>query len=142
MILLLKPVLFLLLAFNGEIDAKYLKKELEKYYHVKCMVKKEQNITSKAYDSNYHRYNAGKILDYQQKNYPDYFTIAVTSRDIGINKQSSRSGANWGILGYSIVGEQVAVMSVYRTKHNRQRTVKNLAMDWGLITAIVVNPVL
>lgn len=128
----MKEVLIILMAFKGEIDAKYLQQELESFYDVRCHVKTEYNMPKSAYDSNYHRYNAGKILDYQLVHYPHYNTLAITSQDIGISKRNgARTNASWGILGYGIVGEQVAVMSVYRSKHNKQRAVKVLLHEFG-----------
>lgn len=127
----MKEIIIILMAFKGEIDAKYMQQELESFYHVETRVVTEQNISKLAWDSKYHRYSAGEILDYQLNRYPDNFTVAITSKDIAITKRDKTGHVDWGVLGLSLVGKQVAVVSVYRTKHNKQRAVKVLLHEFG-----------
>jgi archaemetzincin len=126
----MKEVLFILMAFNGEVDPKYLQRELEHYYHVKCKVVVEKEINSIAWDRRTHRYSAGEILDYLQNYYDFKPTIAITSKDIAINKFRKQGGANWGVAGLSIVDQQVSVVSVHRAK-NKQLAVKVMLHEFG-----------
>jgi hypothetical protein len=46
----------------------------------------EKEINSIAWDKRTHRYSAGKILDYQLNYYADQPSIAITSKDVAVNK--------------------------------------------------------
>lgn len=122
----MKEVLFILMAFNGEVDPKYMQKELEDFYHVKCKVVVEKKINSIALNKRTHRYSAAEILDYQRNYYPFKPSIAITSKDITILKGQRP----WGVAGLSFVGEQVSVVSLYRIK-NKQLAVKVMLHEFG-----------
>lgn len=127
----MKEVILILMAFKGEIDANFLKRELEDFYHVKVKIVKEASINSIAFDKRTNRFSAGEILDYQLNYYKDQTTIAVTSKDIAINKFRKDGGSDWGVAGLSLVDKHVSVMSLYRTKNNNQRASKILLHEFG-----------
>ncbi len=122
----MKEVLFILMAFNGEVDPKYLQRELEDFYHVKCKVVVEKEINSIALNKRTHRYSAAEILDYQRNYYAFKPSIAITSKDITILKGQRP----WGVAGLSIVGSQVSEISLHRIK-NKQLAVKVLLHEFG-----------
>jgi predicted Zn-dependent protease len=123
----MKEIIFILMAFKGEIDAKYLKNELENFYNVKTKIIVEKEINNIALNKRSHRYSASEILDYQRNMYPDNPSIAITSKDITMVKGINRE---WGIAGLSFLGEEVSVISLFRIK-NKQVAVKVLLHEFG-----------
>lgn len=123
----MKEIIFLLMAFKGEIDAKYLTQELEQFYHVKTKVIVEKDINSIALNKRSNRYSASEILDYQYHMYPDQPSIAITSKDITMVKGND---PEWGIAGLSLLGKQVSVISLFRIK-NKQLAIKILLHEYG-----------
>jgi predicted Zn-dependent protease len=118
------------MAFNGEVDPKYLQKELEDFYRVKCNVITEKEINSIAIDKRTHRYSASEILDYQSDYYEDKPSIVVTSKDIAINKFRKDGGSDWGVGGLSILNGEVSVVSLFRIK-SKQLAVKVMLHEFG-----------
>jgi predicted Zn-dependent protease len=127
---LMKEVFFILMAFNGEVDYKYLQKELEDFYSVKCNVITEEEINSIAIDKRTHRYSASEILDYQSNYYAEKPSIVITSKDIAINKFRKDGGCDWGVGGLSIVNGKVSVVSLHRIK-SKQLAVKVMLHEFG-----------
>jgi archaemetzincin len=126
----MKEVLFILMAFKGEVDPKYLQKELEQFYHVKCKVVVEKEINSIAWDKRTHRYSAREILDYQLNYYEDQPSIAITSKDVAVNKFRKDGGSDWGVGGLSIVGQEVSIVSLNRLK-SKKLVVKVMLHEFG-----------
>lgn len=126
----MKEILLILVAFKGEIDPKYLQNELEQFYHVKCKVVVEKEINPIALDKRTMRYSAAEILDYQLNYYESQPSIAITSKDIAINKYRKDGGNDWGVAGLSLVGKRVSVMSLHRVK-TKQRAAKVMLHEFG-----------
>lgn len=121
------------MSFNGEVDVSYLQNELKEFYNLNSILKKEESLPLTAYDSRYQRFHAGRILKYQSTKYPSFFTIGLTSKDIAMNKHNMRGFADWGILGYSVLGGHVSVLSTFRikSKNRKQQTTKVLLHEVG-----------
>lgn len=126
----MKEVIFILLAFNGDVDPKYMQKELEHFYRVKCKVIIEKEINSIAWDKRTRRYSAAEILDYQLNYYHDQPSITITSKDVAINKFRKDGGSDWGVGGLSFLGREVSVMSLYRIK-SKELAVKVMLHEFG-----------
>lgn len=122
----MKTVLFLLLGFSDTSGTHKLKTELEAFYHVKAKVAVAP-MPRIAYEPGRNRYKADEILDFLVHMYPEYRVLAITPKDIAISK---RGNYDWGIMGYSIVGQGVSVVSTYRTK-SQARLVKVILHEYG-----------
>jgi archaemetzincin len=118
------------MAYNGEVDPKYLQHELEQFYHVKCKLFSEKEINSIAWDKRTNRYSAPEILDYQLNVYATKPSIAITSKDIAINKFRKDGGSDWGVAGLSLLGREVSIVSTHKIK-NKQLAVKVLLHEFG-----------
>lgn len=122
----MKAVLLLLLGLNNA-DTKLIQKEIESFYHVKVSSIQQADLPRLAYESIRKRYKAGEILDYLGHMYPGYTVLAIISKDIAINKHGDY---DWGIMGYSIVGRGVSLVSTYRIK-SRDMLVKVAIHEFG-----------
>jgi archaemetzincin len=122
----MKAILLLLLGFS-DADTKMIKKEVESFYHVKVTSVQQADLPEIAYEPIRKRYKANEILDYLVHAYPEYTVLAITSKDIAMSKHGSY---DWGILGYSIVGRGVSVVSTHRIK-SRDLLVKVVLHEFG-----------
>lgn len=123
----MKAVLLLLLGFQDTTDTKMIQKEVESFYHINVASVQRADLPRLAYEPTRKRYKAGKILDYLVHTYPKYTVIAITSKDIAMSKHGSY---DWGILGYSIVGQGVSVVSTHRIR-SRDLLVKVVIHEIG-----------
>lgn len=109
---MIKPIIFLLLGFNSDKGLPLqLEKEVEQFYHVQVSSINTIQAASFYFEPKRNRYKADKLLSYYKNVYEKKHPIILTSKDIAISKKNDY---DWGILGYSIVGHQGAVVSNYR----------------------------
>lgn len=123
----MKAILLLLLGFQDTSEAKIIQKEVESFYHIKVTSVQRADLPRLAYEPIRKRYKAGEILDYLINAYPEYTVLAITSKDIAMSKHGNY---DWGILGYSIVGRGVSVVSTHRIK-SRDLLVKVAIHEFG-----------
>jgi murein DD-endopeptidase MepM/ murein hydrolase activator NlpD len=119
-----KDYILLLLSFSGEADVEQVKQTIENFYGITTVVKKaDMPIAASAHDRG--RYNANKILDYLQQQYPNQKVIALTSNDICTNLNGQLC---WGILGLSYLGKLNSVSSVHRIKSDKSNLLSKVAI--------------
>jgi murein DD-endopeptidase MepM/ murein hydrolase activator NlpD len=119
-----KDYILLLLSFTGEADVKQVKQSIENFYGITTTVKKvDMPMSASAHDRG--RYNANKVLDYLQKQYPNQKVIALTSKDICTNLNGQPC---WGILGLSYPGKVYSVSSVHRIKLDKVNLLSKVAI--------------
>ncbi len=71
------------------------------------------------------RYNANRILDYLQQQYPNQKVIALTLKDICTNKNGIPC---WGIFGLNYLGKPYSVSSVHRIKSDKTNLLSKVAI--------------
>ena len=119
-----KDYILLLLSFSGEADFKQVKQSIENFYGITTTVKKaDMPMSASAHDRG--RYNANKVLDYLQKQYPNQKVIALTSKDICTNLNGQPC---WGILGLSCPDKVYSVSSVSRIKSDKVNLLSKVAI--------------
>lgn len=125
---MMKPIYFLLLGFNSNKDwPLQLEKEVEQFYQVQVSSIKTVQAVPFYFEPKRNRYKADKLLSYYQDVYENKHPFILTSKDIAISKKKEY---DWGILGYSIVGKQVAVVSNYRI-HTKSLLTKVVLHEFG-----------
>ncbi|MFN5022151.1 MAG: hypothetical protein ACK5GP_10910 [bacterium] len=119
-----KEYILLLLSFSGEANVKQVQQTIEQFYKIKTtVVKATMPESTSAHDRG--RYNANKVLDYLQQQYPNKQVIALTSKDICTNLNGQPC---WGILGLSYLGKPYSVSSVYRIKSDKANLLSKVAI--------------
>ena len=71
------------------------------------------------------RYNANRILDYLQQQYPNQPVIVLTSKDICTHLNGVPC---WGVLGLSNLGKPFSVSSVHRIKSDKANLLSKVAI--------------
>jgi archaemetzincin len=119
-----KDYILLLLSFSSEADVEQVKQTIEKFYGIKTIVKKaDMPMVASAHDRG--RYNADRVLDYLQQQYPNQKVIALTSKDICTNLNGKPC---WGVLGLSYLGKPYSVSSVHRIKSDKVNSLSKVAI--------------
>lgn len=106
-----KAVLFLVFGTQQPSEVNMVKTEIESFYHVKISDVRYANLPRKAYEPVHNRYKAKVLLDYLINEYPNHHVFAMTSKDIAISKHGNY---DWGIMGYSTLGNGASVVSSHR----------------------------
>jgi len=119
-----KDCILLMLSYSGEENVKQVKQNIEQFYGIQTtLVKVTMPESASAHDRG--RYNANKILDYLQQQYPNKHVIALTSKDICTNLNGQPC---WGILGLSYLGKPYSVSSVSRIKSDKENLLSKVAI--------------
>jgi archaemetzincin len=119
-----KEYILLLLSFSGEANVKQVQQTIEQFYVIKTtVVKATMPESASAHDRG--RYNANKVLDYLQQQFPNKQVIALTSKDICTNLNGQPC---WGILGLSYLGKSYSVSSVHRIKSDKVKLLSKVAI--------------
>ena len=119
-----KEYILLMLSFAGEANVRQVKQTIEQFYGIHTtLVKATMPEVASAHDRG--RYNANKVLDYLQQQYPNKQVIALTSKDICTNLNGQRC---WGILGLSYLGKPYSVSSVHRIKSDKANLLSKVAI--------------
>ena len=119
-----KEYILLLLSFSGEANVKQVQQTIEQFYKIKTtVVKATMPEAASAHDRG--RYNANKVLDYLQQQYPNKQVIALTSKDICTNLNGQPC---WGILGLSYLGKPYSVSSVHRINSDKANLLSKVAI--------------
>ena len=106
--------LLLLLGFSGPNELpKSIESEIEKFYHIEIIKTKKVESFKELVAPRRDRFKADKVLVHFQKDFNYQPIIILTSKDVAISKKGYY---DWGILGYSIVGRKVALVSTSRIK--------------------------
>ncbi len=119
-----KDYILLMLSFSGEANVKQVKQKIEQFYGIQTTVVKA-TIPESASAHFKGRYNANKILEYLQQQYPNKRVIALTSNDICTNMNGQTC---WGILGLSNLGKPYSVSSVHRIKSDKENLLSKVAI--------------
>jgi ATP synthase F1 delta subunit len=105
-------------------NVKQVKRAIEQSYGIQTtVVKATMPESASAHDRG--RYNANKILDYLQQQYPNKQVIALTSKDICTNLNGQPC---WGVLGLSNLGKPYSVSSVSRIKSDKENLLSKVAI--------------
>ena len=119
-----KEYILLLLSFSGEANVKQVQQTIERFYGIQTTVVKA-TIPESASAHDRGRYNANKVLDYLQQQYPNQKVIALTSKDICTNMNGVPC---WGILGLNYRGKPYSVSSVSRIKSDKSNLLSKVAI--------------
>jgi murein DD-endopeptidase MepM/ murein hydrolase activator NlpD len=119
-----KEYILLMLSFAGEANIKQVQQTIEQFYGIHTtLVKATMPEVASAHDRG--RYNANKVLDYLQQQYPNKQVIALTSKDICTNMNGVPC---WGVLGWSYVGKKYSVISVSRINSEKANLLSKVAI--------------
>ena len=119
-----KEYILLMLSYSGEANVKEVQQTIEQFYGIKTTVVKA-NMPESASAHDRGRYNANKVLDYLQQQFPNKQVIALTSKDICTNLNGQPC---WGILGLSYLGKSYSVSSVHRIKSDKANLLSKVAI--------------
>jgi predicted Zn-dependent protease len=98
---------------------------IEQFYGINTTaVKATTPESASAHDRG--RYNANRILDYLQQQYPNQKVIALTLKDICTNKNGIPC---WGIFGLTYLGKPYSVSSVHRIKSDKTNQLSKVAIN-------------
>lgn len=104
----------LLLGFTGPKEyPKMIENEIEQFYHVEIAEIRRVDPADELIEPSRNRFKADKVLSYFQRELNSKPFIILTSKDLAMSKKGNY---DWGILGYSFVGQKVAVVSNNRIK--------------------------
>ena len=119
-----KDYILLMISYYGEANVKQVQQTIEQFYGIHAtLVKATMPEGASAHDRG--RYNANKILDYLQQQYPNKQVIALTSKDICTNKNGQPC---WGVLGLTNLGKPYSVSSVSRIKSDKANLLSKVAI--------------
>ena len=119
-----KKYILLMLSFYGEANVKQIQQTIEQFYGIHTTdVKAPMPEAASAHYLG--RYNANKVLDYLQQQYPNQQVIALTSKDICTNLNGQPC---WGVLGLSNLGKPYSVSSVHRIKSDKANLLSKVAI--------------
>ena len=109
-----KPYIIVLLAYTGSMNVPgQMKKEIEAFYGIPILDIQKTLSTPQMLEPKRNRYKADVVLREIQRKFPKNAVLILSSKEIAMNKHGYY---DWGILGYSIVGKEVGLVSTKKIK--------------------------
>jgi len=95
-------------------DLNFIKSAVEHFYHYKCLIKPQLNLTHDILADSKTRYEANRILS---KYNTDDNLLILTEKDIAC-ANAERHVAEWGVFGLGYRPGTTCVVSTFRLKRN------------------------
>ena len=103
------------LSFSDTQQLKFLKKNIETYYHFKVVLLQNKKLPEEAWYAPRSRYKADKLIRILKDNKPDSinYIIGITAKDISTKKGEY---PDFGIMGLGFCPGKSCVVSIFRLK--------------------------